>query len=492
MNELKRYDQAIADQLEHLPMPPEDIAWNEMQKLLDESDDDPVVVPFFRRWGCWLPALIALLLLSTAGWFVYTKMNRPRETTAGQSTSSSVTDGKTTSSDTGTLYQSGLQVGEEIKPVAGDSINHPGSSLGDKYANDSTGGSLQQATVAGRSAMNIRNSATYTDENQPGNGKKSYSKAGPGRTKKSGKGKFNASTKAPGMEEDDQEEESPALANNKKSMTLKDDQRQSIRVESSIADSTDKPITDTGSVVKKQIPEKKKDTTSSVADSSSEKEKKHRWTWAAGLSLYQPLYINGESSVPFNQYGRKNLVTDYIPSVYLRLYRDKKWFIHSEFRYAAPQAVKGFEYKKELIDSAGMQLRTNIYQLKKTYYHQVPLSFNYYVLPGLSIGAGVIYNRLTGAVANLDKYMRISAVTDTLLSSEIINDKNDGRFVKNNFQWSAQAEYNWKRLFLGLRYSRDIKPYINYIDPEMGIGKNKYAQAFNIYLRYELWRSRKK
>src|SRR5688572_3870876 len=45
-------------------MPEEDMAWARMKQLLDEEDDDPVVIPFFRRFGCLLLGLVAALILS--------------------------------------------------------------------------------------------------------------------------------------------------------------------------------------------------------------------------------------------------------------------------------------------------------------------------------------------------------------------------------------------------------------------------------------------
>lgn len=65
--------------------------------------------------------------------------------------------------------------------------------------------------------------------------------------------------------------------------------------------------------------------------------------FGAGLGMHQLLPIAGQKSNPYNALGRKSALGDYIPSVYPRLYKDKKWFIQSEFRFGAPQ------YTKEII-----------------------------------------------------------------------------------------------------------------------------------------------
>ncbi|MBC7937189.1 MAG: hypothetical protein H7Y86_17735, partial [Rhizobacter sp.] len=244
---------------------------------------------------------------------------------------------------------------------------------------------------------------------------------------------------------------------------------------------------DSNTIVKKDsLPPKK--VIPPVPSEKEKEEKEKSWMLAAGLSVFHPLAVDGEPAVPYNRYGRKGGVADYIPAAYFRLYRTKKWFAHIEFRYGAPQSVKPFDYKQEIVDSNQQQLRS-VFQLNKTYYHQVPLSFNYYVLPGLSVGAGVIYNHFVGAVSRQEVY--VVATQDTLLSSTVVRDTEAGKYIKNHFQWSAEAQYQWRRLTLGARYSRDINPYIKYTDVLTGAALEKKAKAFNIFLRYELWRSKK-
>ena len=124
---------------------------------------------------------------------------------------------------------------------------------------------------------------------------------------------------------------------------------------------------------------------------------KRRHIAIAGLQ--QQIPFSGQKSVPYDYYGRKSSLSDYVPSIYLRLEKDKKWFVQTEFRYGAPQSIKDFSYSRQTkLDIANNNLTTTTYRLKKTYYHQLPLSFNYYILPNWSVGAGGIYNRFYGAV----------------------------------------------------------------------------------------------
>ena len=115
--------------------------------------------------------------------------------------------------------------------------------------------------------------------------------------------------------------------------------------------------------------------------------------------MHQQLPVDGQKLVPYNSLGRKGTLADYIPSLYFRMYKDKKWFLQSEFRYGAPQNTKEITYKQQkLVDTNSNTTFSTSTKVKKTYYHQLPLSFNYFVLPNLSVGAGFTWNRFSNAV----------------------------------------------------------------------------------------------
>ena len=495
MNEIKRYDQALADQLEHLPMPPEDIAWAEMEKLLEEDDDDPVVVPFFRRWGCLLPALVAASLLLIGGW-LYFKRDAAPEPVSEQapvtvSKTGSSSPGDTTTPATINNAPAGTVTRVSATVPADGNTNKSGQvnidSSGDQATAESTGQSPRnRKKIAGRSAIKVTAGTSPGDENDPtGNGvakrKRNNSSTGI-------KTKVRIAPTIAGEEEED-----TATANTSKKNEQEDGGRTKILVQPGSAaaatTTTQTIVADSSNSIKKDSLPSKKTVISNPPAKKEEESKNNQWQLAAGLSVYQPLPLDGESMVPYNYYGRKGSLTDYIPEIYFRLYRTKKWFIHTGFRYGAPQSVKPFDYKQQIRDSAQSVFRT-VYQLRKTYYHQVPLGFNYYVLPGLSLGAGVVYNHFSGALARQEVYRR-AAIQDTLVSSSIIRDAEAGKFIKDHFQWSAEAQYQWKRLSIGARYSSDINPYIKYTDIITGAPVEKKMKALNVFIRYDLWRSKK-
>ena len=216
---------------------------------------------------------------------------------------------------------------------------------------------------------------------------------------------------------------------------------------------------------------------------------------SAGIGLQQQIPIAGAQATPYNYYGRKGSLADYIPSVYLRLHREERWFIQGEFRYGAPQLVKEFTYSTQSRNDSGQtRVLTTSLRLKKTFYHQLPLSFNYYVLPNWSVGTGIMYSRFRGAITE-QQVSRNDLITqrDTILVKRVIKvpASSDSFFTRSQVNILFQTEYTWRRLSLSLRYTKGLQPFIRYTDPG-GQQREQKAQSFEALLRFRLWRSKKK
>ena len=198
--------------------------------------------------------------------------------------------------------------------------------------------------------------------------------------------------------------------------------------------------------------------------------------------------------MPYNSLGRKGSLADYIPSVYFKMYKDRRWFIQSEFRYGAPQNTKEIIYKQQKqIDTFTQTTITTATKVKKTYYHQLPLSFNYFMLPGLSVGAGVTWNKFSSAI--LDNEFK---VTNNITQQDSIkvntvsySRKADSNFVTSYLQTLFETQYEWKRLSIGARYSFGIEPYIKFQLPG-GQKQEAKNSSLQLFVRYNLWESKKK
>lgn len=212
--------------------------------------------------------------------------------------------------------------------------------------------------------------------------------------------------------------------------------------------------------------------------------------FSAGLGLHQLVPVAGQKTNPYNSQGRKGSLGDYIPSAYLRLNKDKKWFLQAEFRYGAPQYSRDILFfQQKIIDTGNAVIITNNKTLKKTFYHQLPVSFNYTVLPGLSIGAGVSVNKFTSAIIQQEQYRSgITAPVDSLVSLAINSQKKrDTNFVNIYMQGFFEAQYQWKRLSGGLRYSFGLSSYLKFSLPG-GQQKKESNRSLQLFIRYELWR----
>jgi hypothetical protein len=264
-----------------------------------------------------------------------------------------------------------------------------------------------------------------------------------------------------------------------------------------------KPVRDTSTLQHKTIVDtslfkplatttrKASDSTKSDSTKKDKKEdkKKNKPHFAAGIAAQQSVDKSCNCAYPDNLNAPAS-AKDYIPSAYLRYY-DKKWFLQSEFKYAAPQYVNGSTY--HVIENMPVVLNDTIttFTIKKIYGHQGSVSFHYFILPNVSIGTGLIYNIFSGADIQKDIQKKSFGPTDSLISSTMITDKDDSSFTglgKNNLQLLLEVQYQWKRISVGASYAIGITPYIKYTDPYSGTPGQKENNSVNLFLRYDLWR----
>lgn len=223
-----------------------------------------------------------------------------------------------------------------------------------------------------------------------------------------------------------------------------------------------------------------------------------KFYFSAGLGLQQQVPIAGQKATPYNYYGRKGSLADYIPSIYLRLHRQEKWFLEGGFRYGAPQSVKEVTYSQQSISLADtsqgqtiITTTTHSSRLKKTFYHQLPFSFNYQLMPNWTVGAGVQYSRFHGAVSEEETDIKRNQV-DSFYSKKIVQvpASSDSFFTKSQVHILFQTEYQWRRWGGGVRYTKGLQPFIKYIDAG-GVFRKETNQSLQLFLRFRIWQSKK-
>src|SRR6185295_20164865 len=68
MNKRLPYEEQLAEQLNHVSLPDENLAWADMKRRLEKDDDDRII-PFWLN-GCFLWILFGVVTLSL-GWWIF-------------------------------------------------------------------------------------------------------------------------------------------------------------------------------------------------------------------------------------------------------------------------------------------------------------------------------------------------------------------------------------------------------------------------------------
>ncbi|HUC82257.1 MAG TPA: hypothetical protein VMR70_15235, partial [Flavisolibacter sp.] len=216
--------------------------------------------------------------------------------------------------------------------------------------------------------------------------------------------------------------------------------------------------------------------------------KKPAFVFSAGIGLQQAIALKNQGSSSFNYKGKRSAASDLIPSVYLRLQKGA-WFAQAEFQYAAPQPVEQFSFsQKTTYNIAASNVNTERFHLQKLYYHQLPVSINYHILPNWSVGTGAMYNILAGAVTEQElQSTNVQTGTETITRNvAAVKGYKDSFLYKTTAGILLQTDYHWKRFSLGMRFTQNLQPFIKYTRPDGTIAdeKNKVLQAI---LRFRLF-----
>lgn len=210
----------------------------------------------------------------------------------------------------------------------------------------------------------------------------------------------------------------------------------------------------------------------------------------AGVQLQQQIPVSGQVVSSYYYNGTKTLLPDYLPLLYLRLEKKKHWFLQGEFSYAAPRFIRPFSYsQKTQISYAHSQTTTTNLYLKKTWYTALPLSFHYYVQPGWTIGAGIIYNRLRGAVSERktstgDARSGIITEADQM---KPVKGYTDSFLYQSNTGLLLQTGYIKNRWSIQLRLIKDLQPFIAYTLPD-GTKTDKKNTSLQLLIGYRFFR----
>ncbi len=210
-----------------------------------------------------------------------------------------------------------------------------------------------------------------------------------------------------------------------------------------------------------------------------------RW-FAAGIAPYQNIAVASQQTYNYNSAAGKNIITDYIPSPYLQLHVTNRVYLLSEFQFNAPQATPSLllSHKAFIVPSANAGYTENIY-LRKLYYFNMPVSFYYSPVRNFYVGSGLQFSSFNSALANVEQ----RAFNNTLLRSETIRLKDDSLSSKiNGSEWRYlfDANYYYDRFMFGFRYNQALNNFVDLRVNNILPPTQARNQAFQFYIRYNL------
>lgn len=464
MNERLPYEANFHQQLNDILLPDENMAWEDMKRRLQEEDDDTTIVAWWRR-GCMLwGILIGALFIVGLYWHYSSKNLKENSDQNNTKTNILISKEKDTVSkyiiDTlnSTKADSGLLISQKTKNVHNDFLPVEEKRLPQKYQEKQS-----QKPVDKKNSKKIIIRSKNKTKTTVHNSQSEIDKPPDSIIKNEAVTTLTVTT----LNKDD-------------SLSLKMD---SAFVASKNAEIIKESIKD--SLIKKIASEKL------LKEDSS---RQNKISFGAGLALHQQVPVNGQTLTPYNSLGRKGTLRDYIPSVYLRLNKNNKWFLQAEFRYGAPQNNKVILFDQQ-IDSIpfSSKIQTTSNNVKKTYYHQLPLTFNYFITHNWSVGAGVVWNKFYSAVTeqNAVQHDFISGA-DSIITQGVISrqTKADSNFSKSFFQGLIETQYKWKRFSFGVSYAQGLQPYIKFRLPGEAEKKERNS-SLQFFIRYEIWNSKK-
>jgi len=441
--------ESLDQELNDLPLPDENASWQKMKEMLDKDDDDghiipPVLLKSCFGWGMLLLAglTVAWLVVRPDKWW-NEKENHSSSNEVQKQTS------KQGSHETSTINSNSLVKKQKSNKLA-DKIQKR------KYQ-------LRQQPTGYIHQYKLANSIPKTKSS-----------------------KIAAKTTVSENKNSIKERPNP-FADNKpdkvRGTPVTNQTGEAISVDSSLTIANQQNPTPQDSVKPKSIPQ--------PVDSTIQKktQTQKKLIVAAGLGLQQQIPIAGQTAVPYSYYGREGSLADYIPSIFIQLQNKHNWFVMGEFRFGAAQSVKEFSYNQNTrVDSSTMDVTMTTMRLKKTYYHQLPFSFNYYLKPNLSVGLGGMYSRFYGAVTEKETDTWNAQTQTSTNFKEIIHIKHftDSFLYKTQVHFLVQVDYQWKRFSFGFRYTKDIQPYIKYTKPDGTVDEEK-NQSLQLMVRYRIW-----
>jgi hypothetical protein len=495
MSEESRYEE-IDQQFNELPVPDEEASWKKMKELLDNDDDNIVPPPVFLKsclgWGILLLTglTIAWLMVRPEKW--WNEISNTDQTSSSNKNQNQVVKETPVNNNHTPSNQDSDKETTKKKTTSSQPLNQEDEIKNATYSKQKKNSSpdkLQSSQPIKRSISTDK--ALVSNKDHFKKEQINIPKIQRPVLKRKQKQAFEITGNEKIRKDDTKSKDSILLNPQPDKISndiIKDDEDKNKKTDTAITINSIPAATPVDTV--------KKVNADQPTDSLNQKKtnsKQKKLFLAAGIGEQQLIPIAGQTAVPYSRYGRKSSSADYVPSVFVRLQKENKWFVQTEFRYGAAQSVKEFSYNQNTkYDAVNNRVTITNMRLKKTYYHQLPVSFNYFLFPNLSLGVGGMYSHFYGAVTEkeITTFNTQTQATSTIKQIIPVRHFMDSFLYKTQVHALLQGDYYWKKFSFGLRYTKDMQPYIKYTKPDGTVDEEK-NQSLQFIIRYRLWQSRK-
>ena len=434
---------------------PEDLAWEEMVKLLDEHEQKLAPLPPNRNNSNWKYALLLLFITSI---FFYLNRNKLREV-LNYNHSEKVNYKKENNQH---------KIGERNLRV-NDSINNSdGSNPALQIISSQSGNNADRVEQESPSPhFSIKTSRITTVEIKTGSNKIKTTSRKKGGDKNIPESSIDSSA----------ENISVGNKGNQTLDTCQSKNSEDLKIQPVISNKTRKR--------------------QSMAPTGQQEEKKSkRIALSAGLGLNQFFTIGSQQHSDYNSGGTVGAASDYIPVPFIRWNISKKLYVQLEGQINTPQYTKQLLAKHEIINDTsrpGQVTENNSVYINKLFYFNIPLSIDYSPFQNFYAGAGLQFSQLTNGVGLFEGQEYSPLSRDTLSNSKFASIKEDPVYKEiKTIEWRIlfDVNYQWQNLILGVRYNQALTNFIN-----VRISSTQVTQARNssiqLYLRYILWKNKK-
>ncbi|HYC28927.1 MAG TPA: hypothetical protein VEB42_08925, partial [Chitinophagaceae bacterium] len=191
------------------------------------------------------------------------------------------------------------------------------------------------------------------------------------------------------------------------------------------------------------------------------RENVHELTFAAGLALPQSFAISGQQAANYNIAAKSSRITDYLPAPYFQYHLNDKVFLQTEFHFQSPQYTQRLLLSQS-IQTLGNSKHETSQHLEKLYYFNIPFNVYYSPARNFYIGGGLQYSSLLGGVATYeDKRSEGSNVVSyTAVTTRFKDDSAAAVFRPSEWRYQFDASYYFNRFSLGMRYNQAMKDFI--------------------------------